>query len=177
MCYAIHDGCLEMGVRVLVAGVSLLMVSLILSFMMAIPEVSVFRDCREHSVRAFNILFIYWGNYTVFGGMSNLSLSIVSSEETLLNITYGVSFGESNNVVVLSEFTYFIYNATYFYVYVIPYRDTKLLICLNALITHQRSYLLLPTLISWVSGITITAYAAYTHVEQVFRKSLKKEKR
>ncbi len=166
-----------MGMRVLVAGVSLLIVSLILSFMIAVPEVSDFSDCREHSVRAFNILFIYWGNYTVLGGMSNISLSIMSTEETLLNITYGVSFGESNNVVVLSEFTYFIGNATYFYAYVIPYRDTKLLICLNALITRQRSYLLLPTLISWVSGITVTAYAAYTHIEQVFRKSLKKEKR
>jgi len=166
-----------MRVGVLIAGVLLLILSLVLSFMMAVPEVSVFRDCRERSVKALDILFVYWGNYTVSGGMGNASLSIVSSEETLLNVTYGVSFGESNNVVVLSEFNYFIGNATYFYVYVIPYRDTKLLICLNALITRQRSYLLLPTLISWVSGMTATAYAAYTYIERVFRKSLKKEKR
>ncbi len=163
--------------RVLVASALLLVISLILSFMMAVPEVSDFRDCRERSMKAFDILFIYWGNYTVSGGIGNVSLSIMSAEETLLNITYGTSFGESNNVVVLSEFTYFIGNTTYFYMYVIPYRDTNLLICLNALITRQRSYLLLPTLIFWVSGITITAYAAFTHIERVFRKSLRKEKR
>lgn len=127
-------------------------------------------------MRAFNKLFVYWGNYTLPGSLSNVSLSIVSAKETLLNVTYGAGFEEPNKTTALSEFTYFIGNSTYFYVYVVPHEDTKLLICLNALITQQRSYLLLPTLISWVCGTTITAYTALTHAERVFRKSLKKRR-
>lgn len=160
-----------------VIGVSFLITSLILSSMLATPEVSSFKDCRELFSRAFNKLFVYWGNYTLPGGLSNVSLSIVSTKETLLNITYGAGFEEPNNTTVLSEFTYFIGNNTYFYVYVIPHEDTEILICLNALIARQKPYLLLPTLLSWVCGTTITAYTALIRAERVFRKSLKKKRK
>ena len=166
-----------MKVRSLVVvGVSLLITSLVLSFIIAIPEVSSSKDCREYFLRASSKLFIYWGNYTFPGVLSNISLSIVSPRETLLNITYGVVSEEPINTVALSTFTYFIGNKTYFYVYVIPHEDTELVVCLNALIIQQKSYLLLPTLISWVSGITIITYVTLTHVEKLFRKSLKKKK-
>ncbi len=157
-------------------GVLLLAISLVLSVMLMIPEVRDFRQCSEYSLRAFEGLLIYWGNYTLPAGLSNISLSVVSYDEVVLNVTYGVTGGEPEYAVVLSRFTYFIGNSTYFYVYVIPYEDTGLSVCLSALLITQRSYLIPPTLASWICGTIIMSYAALTHIERVFRKSLKSRK-
>lgn len=174
----IYDGSLKMRVRtrtLVLVGVLLLVISLVLSIASAIPEVRGFEECREYSLKAFEGLLIYWGNYTLPASLSNVSLSIVSDRETILNVTYGVSDAEPKSVVVMSKFTYFIDDVTYFYAYVIPYEDTNLVVCLNALLIQQKSYLLLPILASWVCGIVIVAYAALTHIERVFKKSLKTE--
>lgn len=157
-------------------GVLLLVISLVLSFALAVPETRDFRECREHSLKAFEGLLIYWGNYTLPSGLNNITLSIVSDRETILNVTYGLSHTEPNSVVVTSTFTFLINNVTYFYVYVIPHQNTNLSICLSALSIQQRSYLLLPTLVSWVCGIIIVTYVTLTHIEQVFRKGLKSRK-
>lgn len=171
------DGNLKMRMRVLaLAGILILATSLVLSFMLAMPEVRAYRECNNYSLKAFEGLLIYWGNYTLSGSLSNISLSITSVKETILNITYGISSEKPNVTTALSTFTYFIGNATYFYVYLIPYESTNLSVCLNALLTQQRSYLLLPTLILWVCGLTVTSYVALIHIEQVFRKGLKSKR-
>ncbi|MEO3993339.1 MAG: hypothetical protein QN229_03395 [Desulfurococcaceae archaeon TW002] len=167
-----------MNTRILVlVGVLFLVVSLFLSTMLMIPEVRDFRQCRGYSLRAFEGLLIYWGNYTLPASLSNISLSIRSDNEVVLNVTYGVNDREPRYAVVMSTFTYFIGNFTYFYVHVIPYGDTGLSVCLSALLITQRSYLLLPTLVSWICGMVIIFHTTLTHIERVFRKSLKGEKR
>lgn len=163
-----------MRVKVLAfVGVLILVISLVLSSALAIPEIRNFRECRELSLRAFEGSLIYQSSYTLPPGLINMTLDIVSSKETTLNVTYGLSHTEPNSVVAKSTFTFFIGNATHFYVHVTPHENTNLSICLSALSIQHRSYLLLPTLVSWICGTIMVTYAALTRIEQAFRKGVK----
>lgn len=162
--------------HVTLVGLVLVSTSLVAALVSSVPEVGAYEDCREVYVPALRTLFVYWGNYSIPNNLENITLTVVNPRGILLNISYGISPGEAYRTVSHSAFSYFVGNSTYFYLFVVPYEDAELRVCLTGLITTFRSYLLLPTLILWVAGTVIVIYATLMYFERIFAKPARGKK-